>query len=337
MSWNLAQVKCLRIYARGHLLKLHCCCCCCCRCRWHRLAMEASRSGSKPSVLTLLTSKYASRHNGAHFFVMSTSKTAPKLRCFVPFHFQSCFLPQGRALFRHLNVQKCLEPNVLWRFWLANLLRAAAACTFSTSQLPKMLRTRPVLTLFASKCASRHNRVQLFISHPASWLRTRPLARTFPQCFTTFLPFCAPASSLFWLSPSLSFSISYLLLSDFLHGWPSSWLCFSICPYCRKFSFQTSFENPIQIPLSIKSSKSYWNPIKFPKHQINHRLTIAFLHSLEALEPPEAPALLHGTPPALQLQKLTPLDLKGLELIWFDVAKMVLKHQQIVFMSWLIW
>ena len=28
-----------------------------------------------------------------------------------------------------------------------------------------------------------------------------------------------------------------------LHAWASSWLCFSICPYSRKFSFQTSFDN----------------------------------------------------------------------------------------------
>ena len=25
--------------------------------------------------------------------------------------------------------------------------------------------------------------------------------------------------------------------ADFLHVWASSWLCFSICPYCRKFDF----------------------------------------------------------------------------------------------------
>ena len=47
------------------------------------------------------------------------------------------------------------------------------------------------------------------------------------QCFATFLPFRAPASSLFWLSPSLIFTIFYLLPSDFLHVRVSSWLCFS--------------------------------------------------------------------------------------------------------------
>ena len=37
--------------------------------------------------------------------------------------------------------------------------------------------------------------------------------------------------------------ISYLLLFFFLHAWASSWLCFSICPCCRKFSFQTSLDH----------------------------------------------------------------------------------------------
>ena len=53
------------------------------------------------------------------------------------------------------------------------MLRATTACTFSTSQLPKLVRTWCVLYILTSKCASRHNGVQFFISHLASWLRTR--------------------------------------------------------------------------------------------------------------------------------------------------------------------
>ena len=53
------------------------------------------------------------------------------------------------------------------------MLRATTACTFSTSQLPKVVREWCVLYILTSKCASRHNGVQLFISHLASWLRTR--------------------------------------------------------------------------------------------------------------------------------------------------------------------
>ena len=53
------------------------------------------------------------------------------------------------------------------------MLRATTAYTFSTSQLPKVLRDPGVLYILTCKCASRHNGVQFFISHLASWLRTR--------------------------------------------------------------------------------------------------------------------------------------------------------------------
>ena len=52
-----------------------------------------------------------------------------------------CFTPQRRALFRHLNFQKWSEREVFLAFSLANVLRARMACTFSTSQLPKVVRT----------------------------------------------------------------------------------------------------------------------------------------------------------------------------------------------------
>ena len=84
-----------------------------------------------------------------------------------------CFAPQWRALFRHLNFQKSSDTEVSCTFWLPNVLRATTACTFSTSQLPKVVRTWCVLYILTSKCASRHNRVQFFISHLTSWLRTR--------------------------------------------------------------------------------------------------------------------------------------------------------------------
>ena len=53
------------------------------------------------------------------------------------------------------------------------MLGATTACTFSTSQLPKVVQTWCVLCILTSKCASRHNCVQFFISHLASWLRAR--------------------------------------------------------------------------------------------------------------------------------------------------------------------
>ena len=84
-----------------------------------------------------------------------------------------CFAPQRRALFRHRNFQKWSDAEVFCTFWLGNVLRATTACTFLTSQLPKVVRDRQFLTLLTSKCASHHNGVQFFIAPVASWLRTR--------------------------------------------------------------------------------------------------------------------------------------------------------------------
>ena len=152
-------------------------------------------------ALHILTWKCASRHNGVHFFDILTSKSDPDLA-----------------------------------FWLRNVLRTTTACTFSTSQLPKVVREWCALYILTSTCASRHNSVQFFISHLARWLRTRRFSEP------TFRPsglrshkslekhtvlglsylFAASASSFFWLFPLLWSSLFYSsLLSE------SSHLCFS--------------------------------------------------------------------------------------------------------------
>ena len=69
-----------------------------------------------PGAFNILTSKCASRHNGVHFFDISTSKNGPSMLCFVHFDFEMCFAPQRRALFRHLNFQKWSEHGVLCTF-----------------------------------------------------------------------------------------------------------------------------------------------------------------------------------------------------------------------------
>ena len=90
-------------------------------------------------VFNILTSKCASRHSGVHFFDISISKSGPRMVCLLHFDFEMCFAPQRRALFRHLNFQKWSENGVFCTFWLRNVLRATTTCTFSTSQLPKVL------------------------------------------------------------------------------------------------------------------------------------------------------------------------------------------------------
>ena len=74
-----------------------------------RRALFRHLNFQKCSETTLLTSKCASRHNAVHFFNISTSKSALNPSVFNTFYFQMCFAPQRRALFRHLNFQKCSE------------------------------------------------------------------------------------------------------------------------------------------------------------------------------------------------------------------------------------
>ena len=136
--------------------------------------------------LALLTSKCALRHNGVHFFNIWTSKRGPNPGCFVHFDLEMCFAPQRRALFRHRNFHKWSENGVFCTFWLGNVLRAATACTFSTSPLLKVVRRWGVLYILTWKCASRHNGVQFFIAPVASWLRTRCFSEpTFQPSGTT--------------------------------------------------------------------------------------------------------------------------------------------------------
>ena len=63
---------------------------------------------------------------------------------------------------RHLNLQTWSEPLVFLTFWLGNVLRATTACTFSTSQLPKVVQAWCVLYILTWKRASRHNSVHFF-------------------------------------------------------------------------------------------------------------------------------------------------------------------------------
>ena len=86
-------------------------------------------------------------------------KNGSSMMSFVQFDLEMCFAPQRRTLFRHVTFQKRSEHDVLCTFWLGNVLRATAAYTFSTCQLPKVLWDRQFLTFLILKYASRHNGV----------------------------------------------------------------------------------------------------------------------------------------------------------------------------------
>ena len=206
-----------------------------------------------------------------------TSKSGASMWCFVHFDFEMCFAQQRRALFRHLNLQKWSGAGVLCTFWLRNVLRATTACTFSTSQLPKVVRTWCALYILTSKCAlhhtttactfstsqllkvlrswgalyiltskyaSRHNSVQFFISHLARWLRTRRFSEP------TFRPSGATShwkNTMFRDFPTFSRTCIFFLLTLSLL-WSSlfyssllsdsSHLCFSSVHIVRSLTFK---------------------------------------------------------------------------------------------------
>ena len=123
---------------------------------WSEATSEPPKVVRSPSVLYILTPQRV------HFFDISTSKSGANMWCFVHFDFEMCFAPQRRALFQHPNLQKWREHVVFCTFWLGNVLRATTACTFSTSEPPKVARTCGVLYILTWKCASRHNGVHFF-------------------------------------------------------------------------------------------------------------------------------------------------------------------------------
>ena len=180
-----------------------------------------------------------------------------------------CLAPRRHTLFPHLNFQKWSEPVSFLHFRLENVLGATTAYTFSISELPKVVRTRQFFTLLASKFAWRHNGVHFF---EVATSKNAPKVRCFvrfdlERCFASqrraicHLSFgqMAPHPLAYFstlrpepqiigkhsesrlsyffahlhLLPSHSFSS--LIFSSLLFSSDSSRLCFSNCPYCRKF------------------------------------------------------------------------------------------------------
>ena len=131
-------------------------------------------------VLYILTSKCASRHNGVHFFNIRTSKSGANMWCFVHFDLEMCFAPQRRALFQHLNCQKWSGAGVFCTFSLRTVLRATTACNFSYLIWPAGSAPAALASLL--------------FDPPEPQI----IGKT--QCFTTFLPFRASASSFFYSS-----------------------------------------------------------------------------------------------------------------------------------------
>ena len=195
-----------------------------------------------PTPANACEARFAQVQNPLRLPRKTTSEPSKVVRtwCFlIHFDSETRFAPQRRALFRHLNFQKCSERGALCTFWLRNVLRATTAHFFDISTS----KSAQVFCTFWLRCASRHNSVQFFISHLTRCCRTRRFSEpTFrPSGATkslenthwvaTFLPFRAPASSFFWLflyfDPCLFFSSPLWLFPPLLF----------ISPYCRQFDF----------------------------------------------------------------------------------------------------
>ena len=99
--------------------------------------------------------------------------------------------------FRHLNFRKWSEYGVFWTFWLRNVLRATTACTFSSLIWPDGSAPAALASLL--------------FDPPEPQI----IGKT--ECFATFLPFRASASSFFWL-----FLFYHILSSALLFSLPLS-------------------------------------------------------------------------------------------------------------------
>ena len=178
--------------------------------------------------LILLTWKCASRRNGVHFFDILTSKSGPKMVCFIHFDLEMCFALQRRALFRYLNFQKWADIGVFCIFWLGNVLlrhngvhffdiSTSGIGVFCTFWFGNVLRATTVCNFWSLIWTAGSAPAAL-----ASLLFDPPEPQIIGKThwIATFLPFRASASSFFW---------SFLL-------WLFSPLLFN-CPYCRKFHF----------------------------------------------------------------------------------------------------
>ena len=85
-------------------------------------------------VFYILTSKCDSRHNGVHFFDISTSKRGPTTVCFVYFNFEMCFAPH----FFDISIsERGPNPSIFDRFYFQICFAPQRHATFHLSS-PQM-------------------------------------------------------------------------------------------------------------------------------------------------------------------------------------------------------
>ena len=224
-------------------------------------------------VLNILTSKWSLRHNGVHF---STSQFPKVVREWCVLYilnsaFEMCFAPQRRALFRHLNFQKWSGPGVFCTCWLGNVLRATMACTFSSLIWPAGSAPAALASLLFDP------------SEPQIIGKT--------QCFGTFLPFRAPASSFFWfflfsdllssalLSSTLLFSLTLPISAFHLSILSEVWLLNFLRIYWE-YSSQLTF----RFFNMVKTTIQIGFPMKKKRWLVNHSIILGVYHRITIFE-----------------------------------------------------
>ena len=177
---------------------------------WH----QTSKKWSVPvSFSTFWLTNMLRATAACHFLNIGTSKIGPRALCFAHFDLQMCFAPQRRAIFEHRNFQNRSESAVFCAFWLANVLRATAACHFSPVCQNSYLRTRRFSeATFRTSGTTNH------------WKNTA--IRDVPNIFHTWTFFQvtvhAGVSPFCWLDICCLFDTSTLLFNS---------------AYCRKLDF----------------------------------------------------------------------------------------------------
>ena len=175
--------------------------------------MQPLSGNQRPDLLTALMNMSLALRLPREMHLAISSAYVPRLASFlemlqnphVLLTFEKVHNPLRRPRETTSERLKVVWSPSVFNIWLRNVLRATTACTFSTSQLPKVVRAWCALYILTWKCASghngvhffdistsksalnqsvfytfdfeicasRHNGVQFFISHLASWLRTR--------------------------------------------------------------------------------------------------------------------------------------------------------------------
>ena len=137
----------------------------------HKTTSEPSKAVWACGAFNML--KRASRHQPRTLFEHVNFQKCSQHVVLCAFWLRNVLRATTACTFSTSQLLKCSEAEALCAFWLWRVLRATTACTFSSSQLPKVVRTWCALYILTSKCASRHNGVQFFISHLTRCLRTR--------------------------------------------------------------------------------------------------------------------------------------------------------------------